>query len=136
MAKIAFCRLPGKQWKRLSLESEKFYWLAHLQCVAFSENQLSLQFSLALSYQRCLLALHEIHTFIKFPIKTKPLLFQGSVRKDLVCQERPLLWRKSTDVILEGNYIVRFMTQYFRRVLDQIVKSSCKFALVRSYGDC
>ena len=116
------------------------------------------------------------------------------------------IWRKSTDFILEGNYIVRYMTQYFKdigpqimpwesthsgvkawiwiqsqtgcffdgippflyhfypfaatllfwltvwsgqfadepneggwgggRVLDQIVKSSCKFALVRSHGDC
>lgn len=112
--------------------------------------------------------------------------------------------RKSTDFILEGNYIVRYMTQYFKDigpqimpresthsgvkawiwiqsqtgcffdgipaflyhfytfaatllfwltlwsgqfadgpnegggggVLNQIVKSSCKFALVRSHGDC
>ena len=31
------------------------------------------------------------------------------------------IWRKSTDFILEGNYIVRYVTQYFKDIGPQIM---------------
>ena len=42
-------------------------------------------------------------------------------------------WRKSTDFILEGNYIVRYMTQYFKDIGPQIMPRESTHSGVKAW---
>ena len=43
------------------------------------------------------------------------------------------IWRKSTDFILEGNYIVRYMTQYFKDIGPQIMPRESTHSGVKAW---